>query len=65
MLRAQLNHMNVLPQLRLDQIPALAAVASQTAGIRLDENKLDFLQVRLVHRVIDSQVCTRKQARFH
>lgn len=55
MLRARLKHEIALPQLRLDQIPALAAVAFQTAGIRLDENKLDFMQNRLVQRVLDSQ----------
>lgn len=55
MLQARLNHRAALPQLRQDQIPALAAVAFNEAGIRLDDSKLDFLQARLLPRVMDSQ----------
>jgi chemotaxis protein methyltransferase CheR len=57
-LHARLNKENVLPQLRPDQVPALAAVAFQTAGIRLDAGKLDFLQARLFQRVLDSKAFT-------
>jgi chemotaxis protein methyltransferase CheR len=58
MQRAHLYQENALPQLRPDQIPALAAVAYQAAGIRLDAGKLDFLQTRLFQRVLDSKAFT-------
>lgn len=52
MLQARQPLKNVLPQLRQDQIPALAAVAYETAGILLGEGKLGFLQSRLLPRVM-------------
>ena len=55
MLKARLTFGNAVPQLRQDQIPALAAVAFKAAGLQLDDSKLEFLQSRLLPRVLDSQ----------
>ena len=55
--------LNCPPQLRPDQVPALAAVAFATAGLRFDESKLDFLQNRLAQRVMHSHV--REQQCFY
>jgi len=43
------------PQLRPDQVPAIAEVAFAEAGLRFDEAKLDFLQARLAQRVLHSR----------
>jgi chemotaxis protein methyltransferase CheR len=55
MQRALLSDHSGPPQLRPDQVPALAAVAFAEAGLRFDEEKLDFLQTRLVQRVLHSR----------
>jgi len=55
MQRAFMVDQNGPPQLRVDQVPALAAVAFTEAGLRFDEGKLDFLQNRLAQRVLHSR----------